>query len=51
MKQADRSAVRRPQHFLRGAGRPAAAEFASWYELFPRSVTHDPGSPRHIPLR
>ena len=34
-------AARSPDHVLR-VDRPAA-EFASWYELFPRSATHDPG--------
>jgi starch synthase (maltosyl-transferring) len=41
MKRADRRpfAARSPVHAVR-VDRPAA-EFASWYELFPRSVTHD----------
>jgi starch synthase (maltosyl-transferring) len=42
MKHADRRpfAARSIIHSVR-VDRPAA-EFASWYELFPRSVTHDP---------
>ncbi len=42
MEQADTRpfAARSAIHTLR-ADRPAA-EFASWYELFPRSATHDP---------
>ena len=42
MKQADARpfAARSPIYSAR-ADRPAA-EFASWYELFPRSATHDP---------
>ena len=42
MKQADPRpfAARSAVHSVR-VDRPAA-EFASWYELFPRSVTHDP---------
>jgi starch synthase (maltosyl-transferring) len=41
MKRANRRrfAARSPIHAVR-VDRPAA-EFASWYELFPRSVTHD----------
>jgi starch synthase (maltosyl-transferring) len=42
MAQADKRpfAARSPVYTVR-ADRPAA-EFASWYELFPRSATHDP---------
>ena len=42
MQRADARpfAARSPVHSIR-VDRPAA-EFASWYELFPRSVTHDP---------
>ena len=27
------------------------AQFASWYELFPRSITDDPNAPRHLQRR
>ena len=49
MQRADARpfAARSTVHSLR-VDRPAA-EFASWYELFPRSVTHDPA--RHGTLR
>ena len=51
MKQADRRpfAARSAVHSVR-VDRPAA-EFASWYELFPALRHARPGGARHVPLR